>query len=466
MTPFNLRERLLREVADSLKRIGVSRDAMVLIALSGGADSVALFHAMLTLRERFGYRIGAAHLNHGIRGDESDRDEAFVRDLCARCGIELVVERAEGLSSDTPNLEECAREARQAFLNSAADRFGADYIAIAHQADDQAETVLMRLLRGAGAAGLGAMAERGPGRIIRPMIDVTRDEVTAYLKSIGESFVNDSSNQSSTILRNRVRAELMPMLGRDYAPGLRGRLVELASEMRALDDFVSAAARRELEASATRESLDISRFDALHPALQAEVIRQYIKAAIGGLRRIERVHIEAIRRLCLEGPPHGSLDIPGLRLRREYGLLRVASGEPRPPAGFMVRLNEGSVEIPEAGFLFEITTVSREAAGAPRSKFEALFDGVEASVGLIVRNFRRGDRIAPLGMTGHRKVQDVFVDNKLTIGKRATFPIVELKGAVAWLPGIVRGRVGLVTEATERVLHVRATDANTRPSVR
>ena len=198
----------------------------------------------------------------------------------------------EGLSADTPNLEERAREARHAFLNSTADRIGADYIAVAHQADDQAETVMMRLLRGAGASGLAAMAERGPGRIIRPMLNVTRDEVLTHLESIGENFVNDSSNQSSAILRNRIRAELVPMLERNYAPGLRGRLVQLAAEMRALDDFVSTAAKRELESSASEDALDISRFAGFHPALQAEVIRQFIKAATGSLRRIERVHID------------------------------------------------------------------------------------------------------------------------------------------------------------------------------
>ena len=294
------------------------------------------------------------------------------------------------------------------------------------------------------------------------MLNVTRDEVLTYLESIGENFVNDSSNQSSAILRNRIRAELVPMLERNYAPGLRGRLVHLAAEMRALDDFVNTAARRELESSASEDGLDISRFAGFHPALQAEVIRQYIKTATFSLRRVERVHIEAVRRLCLEGPPNGSLDIPGLRLAREYGLLRVAAADRRSLAPFMIKLRGGRAEIPEAGFVFEMTMVSREAAVAPQNKFEALFDAAEATGELIVRSFRPGDRIAPIGMTGHRKVKDIFVDNKLAIGRRASFPIVELKGAIAWLPGIVRGRVGLVTEATESVLQVRASDTTIR----
>jgi tRNA(Ile)-lysidine synthase len=442
-------------VEAALMRIGVAREGTILVALSGGPDSVAMLHALRAMRERYGYRIIAAHLNHRSRGDESDRDEAFVRELCARCDVELIVERAQGLAADMPNLEERARETRHAFLNRAADRVGADCIALAHHADDQAETVLMRLLRGAGAAGLAAMSQRGPGRIIRPMLDVTRAKVLTYLDSIDEHFVNDSSNQSTAIMRNRVRGELMPLLERNYAPGLRGRLVKLGSEMRALDGFVSEAAHRELGEHHRKDGLVIARFVTLHPALQAEVIRQFIRREAGHLRRIERTHIDAIRRLCLEGPPSGALDIPGLRLEREYNVLRAAS-VPRSLESFMVKLIEGRTDVPETNFAFETTTLARASAPTPASKFEAFFDASEANGNLIVRNFRNGDRIAPLGMSGHRKVQDIFVDNKLARANRSSFPIVELKGAIAWLPGIVRGRVGLVTEATEKVMLIRA----------
>jgi tRNA(Ile)-lysidine synthase len=453
-------KRFLRMIAAAMTRIGIPRKATILVALSGGPDSVAMLHALRAMRERFGYRIIAAHLNHAIRGEESDRDEAFVRNLCVRCDVELVVGRALELSADMPNLEERAREARHAFLNSAAERVGADFIALAHHADDQAETVLMRMLRGAGAAGLAAMAERGPGCIIRPMLDVTRAEVLTYLECIGEHFVNDSSNQSSVILRSRVRAELMPMLERNYAPGLRGRLVKLASEMRALDGFVSETAHRELDEHHTRDSLVISRFVTLHPALQAEVIRQFIRREVGHLRRIERTHIEAIRRLCLVGLPSGAIDIPGLRLEREYDVLRVATGPSRTES-FMVRLTEGRTDVPETNFAFETTMLARASAPMPANKFEAFFDASEANGNLMVRNFRIGDRIAPLGMSGHRKVQDIFVDNKLARANRSAFPIVELKGAIAWLPGIVRGRVGLVTEATQKVMLIRAATIST-----
>src|SRR5713101_543462 len=253
-------------IAAALERAAIRPGATILVGLSGGADSVALMHALLDLRERFGMRIAAAHLNHRIRGLESDRDENFVREMCARLGIELNVARARGLDADSANLEERARDARYRFLNRAADALGADFIALAHHADDQAETVLMRMLRGAGSAGLAAMAERGPGRLIRPMLGLFRAEILAYLRARGFAFVEDSSNRSSEILRNRIRTELVPMLERDYAPGLRRRLVEIAGEMRSVDDFMAAAASIEFAAMRSEDALDVARFPALAPA--------------------------------------------------------------------------------------------------------------------------------------------------------------------------------------------------------
>src|SRR5262249_10620375 len=158
--------------------------------------------------------------------------------------------------------------------NAAADRCGADFIAVAHHADDQAETVLLRLLRGAGAAGLGAMRENGPGRIIRPLLKVSRADVLAYLDSIGAAFVVDSTNSSIAIRRNRVRHELIPHLEREYGVGLRERLVALADEMRSLDDFAICAARTELNRTMRGDSLDITRFANLPPALAAATIRE------------------------------------------------------------------------------------------------------------------------------------------------------------------------------------------------
>src|SRR5208282_2584099 len=458
----------------ALVRAGVRRDASMLIGLSGGADSVALTCALLELRARLGLRIAAAHLNHRIRGDESDRDEAFVRAMCVRLGVELIVECAEGLgaSISSANLEERAREVRRDFLGRVADRIGADFVALGHHRDDQAETVLMRLMRGAGAAGMAAMAERGPGRLIRPMLSISRAEIRGYLDARAIAFVEDSTNSSRDILRNRIRAELLPMLEREYAPGLGARLVEVAAEMRSLDELAGAIAARELDAMRRcGGALEVSGFSGVNRAVQAVAIRRFLSERMGSLRRISRAHIEAVRQLILEGGPSDSIDLPGgWRAEREYNFFRLVHSRAGSKtgaavgtaAGFSVAIAADGITVVEAaGFKFEASTIAAADGSMPDTSFSlvAMFDAAKiADAGLVARNFMKGDRMHPMGMRGTRKVHDVFVDGKLPRASRERFPVVTVGGEVAWLPGLARADCALVTKITETILRVEASE--------
>lgn len=457
--------KLVGAIERSLSRVGVLPGSSLLIGLSGGADSVALTCALLDLRERLGLKIAAAHLNHRIRADESDRDEEFVRDTCARLGIDLVVERAEGLAS-AANLEERAREVRLAFLGRVADRAGADYVVLGHHRDDQAETVLMRLMRGAGATGMAAMSERGPGRLLRPMLAISRAEIRDYLVARSIPFVEDSTNSSPDILRNRIRAELIPMLERDYAPGLSVRLVELAGEMRSLDELVGSIAARELDAMRTQAgALDVSGFGALNPAVQAVALRLFLSERMGSLRGISRAHVEDLLHLTLGGGPSDSIDLPrGWRAEREYQFLRLVHSSAQPGelarSRFSVAIAADGITIVEAaGFKFAASTVAASHASMPESLSVAVFDAAKiADTGLIVRNYVQGDRMRPIGMRGTRKLHDVFVDRKLPRARRERFPVVTVGDAIAWIPGIARAQCALVTKATEIVLRVEASE--------
>ena len=478
---------LVGRIARALERAGLRRNGssgstgeptgeIILLALSGGADSVALLYLLRDLAPRFGYRLAAAHLNHRLRGAESDRDEAFVRDLCAALGVELTIEQSSEVAAAGSNLEERAREVRYAFLVAVASKIGASRIVTAHHADDQAETVMLRLLRGAGATGLGAMAETmslGPGcpTIVRPMLRVSRREVLRYLDSIGARFVSDSSNANRGLLRNRVRLELLPALERDYAPGLRRRLCALASEMRALDDYLAGAARTELSrrlresvAGGPMDLLDLNSFAAMPPALAAAVLREFLTARIWNLRRLSRRHIEDLRRLCLGDSPSATIDLPGgWRAERRYAALaieRLSDCQPRAAASdgpFAVTLvRKGVTKVRQAGFVFHSSTMPADASPMPLDLYEACFDADLAAAGLMVRSFAPGDRVSPLGMEGSRKLHDIFIDRKLARPRRQTFPVVTLEGQVAWVPGMVRGRVALVGEKTVGVLRLRA----------
>jgi tRNA(Ile)-lysidine synthase len=452
--------RVVDAVAAALARVPVRKGELILLGLSGGADSVALTHALRTVAHSHGARLAAAHLNHRLRGAESDRDERFVREMCCRLGLELVVERADGLGPDTPNLEERARELRYSFLNRTADRLGASHIAHAHHADDQAETVLMRLLRGAGMAGLGAMAEAGPGRLIRPLLGVSRAALLAYLDAIGAHFVTDSTNLSTTPLRNRVRNELLPMLEREYAPRLRDRLVELSSELRSVRDFLTSLAREELKARLEAGgALDIGGFEKLHPALAAMLIREFARDRIGNLRRIERAHVEAMRRLCVAGPPNGAFKLPGgWQMRREYQRVVVEHARRRARCAFAVELaRDGETLVADACFAFRASTFeARPGIAMPAGLSEALFDADRLDQRLVVRNFVRGDRMRPLGMEGERKLTDVFIDKKLPRERRANWPLLVSGDEIIWIPALVRSGAALVTPATRTILRVKA----------
>lgn len=454
-------------VASSLERTGVASDAPVMIALSGGPDSVALLYAMWRLRDA-AVRSGplfAAHLNHRMRPGEADRDEAFVRGLCARLGIELVVERACELDSGG-NLEERARRTRRDFLTRAADSFGVNYIALAHNRDDQAETVLMRLMRGSGVAGLAAIAPAGPGGIVRPLLDVPRDRILQYLDALGAVYVTDSTNSDRRFLRNRIRHELIPYLERDYAQGMGRRLAAIASEMRALDQFLQSTADAELHRRLDRSGrLATGGFGALPQALASAMVRQWLRIALGDLRRVNRYQIEQIVKLCMVGPAGSSIALPGgRRVRLDSGFATVeAAVIPDAPAYAHSLAIPGATEALSAGLRFIARFVSKNVlleackdGNAACSRNRAWFDAAAIHRGLSVRNFNEGDRIAPLGMTGTRKVQDVFVDRKTSRARRATWPMVVADGQIVWIPGLIRSRFGLVNPASREVLEIEA----------
>jgi tRNA(Ile)-lysidine synthase len=464
-----------RKVVDVLSRLPLHCGKPLLIAVSGGPDSVAILHVLHRLRARLHLGLAAAHFNHAIRALESDRDERFVRELCDRLQIELMVERGPALKP--ANLEEQARALRYDFLDRAADTLDAQFIVLGHHQDDQAETVLLRLLRGTGVAGLAAMAESGPRRLLRPLLAVDRAAILGYLDAIGADYVTDSSNFEHRALRNRVRLHLLPSLDRDYSPGIARRLAQLASEMRELNSFIQDEAGQVLDRVLIQPS-DISRllawriklnaFESMRPALMGVVMRELIGRCTGTLRGIERAHIDGMCRLVANKRPSCILNLPrGWRLRREYDtvILELREGLETDLTsaadGREVTLMPGENSLT---FSDSTLTLRQIIAGDPGfpvgpwhslSRVEANFDAAKVA-GLKARSFRRGDRIRPLGLCGSRKVHDVFVDHKVKIADRRSWPLVVSGDEVIWIPGLVRSAAALLTAESKKVLHLRA----------
>ncbi|HZV82036.1 MAG TPA: tRNA lysidine(34) synthetase TilS, partial [Geobacteraceae bacterium] len=301
--------------------------ATVIVALSGGADSVALLDILANL-PGCPLTLVPAHLNHLLRGEESEGDEQFVRHTAQRYGLEPEIRRADVAAAAAVSgvsLEEAGREARYAFFRELARKKGASAVALAHHRDDQAETVLMRLLRGSAGSGLAAMGAKGEmGLFVRPLLAVSRGEIEAYLGKVGMTWREDSSNRDTRFLRNRIRHELLPLL-RSYNPRIAENLCQTAAALARDEELLSAmtadAFNRCVAADGRSHVVDLHALDREHPALRPRLFRMAIAAAKGDLRRISSRHLVSVEKLATSTAcPNGTLHLPGdILVVREYG---------------------------------------------------------------------------------------------------------------------------------------------------
>lgn len=308
--------------------------ARVLVAVSGGADSVALLHALRALAPRLKLHLRVAHLDHGLRTESAD-DAAFVRTLADGWRVPVTVERrevAQACERAGWSLEEGARRIRYQFLADAARRYGAGFVALAHTADDQAETVLMRVMRGTGLTGLGAIPAKrplddaSPGEavwVVRPLLDTWRREVVEYLKQEGLPHREDASNRDKRFLRNRIRHQLLPLLEKDYNPNIKGALTQLAEQSRLDERFLQEATERQLKrvvkpSGMDTVAIDIAAFRRQPEALQRQMVRQTIRRVRGDLQQFEFRHWKEIEQLFTERPAGSVVHLPGgIELTRE-----------------------------------------------------------------------------------------------------------------------------------------------------
>jgi tRNA(Ile)-lysidine synthase len=326
-----------REVGDVLRRLGVGkgRAERVLVAVSGGLDSVSLADILLGLRERLGFGVVLAHVNHGLRGEESEDDEAFVRTLASDWQVPVAVRRVDsaGLredrsSRDRPTRQEAAREARYAALSEMAAGSGAAVVATAHTADDQAETVLLRLLRGTGPDGLGGIPERSPdGRVWRPLLGISRSDLESRALERRLRWREDSSNASDDYTRNRLRRHWLPGLTAEFNPRLLRALASLAEAQRGDSEFIGAQVDREVGCRFSNEDgwlrIDAKDWETLPPALALRLARAAMQRC-GAARHVSRVHLERMSRFLSRGRSGTQIEVPGgLKLVRDRAGFRL-----------------------------------------------------------------------------------------------------------------------------------------------
>jgi tRNA(Ile)-lysidine synthase len=435
----------------------------VIVAVSGGPDSVCLLQILLRLRENLKINVMMAHLDHGLRPGEDEREAEFVETLAKELGITYACERSTQLANARGScLEEKAREIRYGFFEGVLNTFKAQRIALGHNKNDQAETVIMNMLRGSGSAGLSGMPPIRDKRYIRPLIGITREEILSYIREKGLVYMTDSSNLDKQYLRNRIRLELMPIL-LTYQPKLIDHLEVLAFLCREEDFFMDREAERwlqEMVRLTSGQSFDISieALKGIPVALQYRVIRAAIQRVKGNLRRINFGHIRTIIDLMKNPRAQLRTDLPEhLVVKKVYTKLRFCVGEEMYSAAFSYPIaSPGRYYIDSIKSTITCEEISRaDFSGRSPSDWQCFLDLETLRWPFIIRNYMPGDRFMPLGLRGFKKLKDLFIDKKIAHEQRKSIPILESNGDIAWVGGIRIDHRYRVREDTKRILRCK-----------
>ncbi len=443
----------------------------MVIAVSGGADSMALLLALDEMRQEFRLGLSVAHLDHGLR-PEGEEEASFVRKAAGRVGAAFFQGRANvrALRKEKRlNLQEAAREARYTFLLETARKIEATKIALGHTADDQAESVLMRILRGAGTRGLSGIPPVRDGVFIRPLIETGRTEVESFLQEKGGTFLQDPSNISGRYLRNRIRRELIPFL-KTYNPRICHGLVQMADHFRGEEGFWRELVQEKFPSLVQNDeegtlSLHVPPLASHALPLRLHCIRRAIEEVQGDLRRISLPHIMAVETLLKSKEPNGRVHLPqGLRVIRSYDRLIFSQSE-EDSAPYELSVNgPGLVKIPEIGRTLRFELLSNEKGiSLQNSPAMAMLDFDDLRFPLTLRSLRAGDRFQPLGMQGEKKIQDLFVDCKIPAAQRRRIPLLFRDNRLLWVVGLRVDHRSRVKPETRQVLRVESLGMTDEP---
>lgn len=430
-------------------------------AVSGGADSVCLVHLLHELAGEWGISIRVVHLNHQLRGSESEQDEAFVRELAARLGFPVSCDRAPDLRSSSGNLEQAAREARRRFFHRLLAEGVVDRIATAHTRSDQAETVLLRLLRGTGNAGLAGILPVTAEGLVRPLIACSRAEVEEYLNERGLVWREDRSNADLSFLRNRVRSELLPLMERDYAPGISGILAATAEVARAEESYwaaeTEALARRYFRVEGGAVIVEAAVLANLHPAVARRLVRAAIHRVKNSLRGIDLAHVEQVLELALHNEGHGRRLIPGVDVMRSFEWLRLAPPRtgPRQDRDYCYPVTPPFPRrfTPSGGGSICLELLDGTDALAGYNEEMAAIDWDRLAAPVELRNWHPGDWIELPGRAA-AKLKSPFQEGRVPLWERQGWPLLVSGGEVVWTRrfGVAAGRSA--GAATRRILRV------------
>jgi tRNA(Ile)-lysidine synthase len=448
----------------------------VLVGISGGADSIALIHILMKLSHDFDLRLAIAHLNHSLRGEESDRDAEFVMSVAENLNLRRYIKKIDVKKFSKYHklsIEEAGRILRHKFLNDTALLHGFDKIALGHQKDDTAETVLINILRGSGPQGISGIPPKRD-MFIRPLINVRRSDIECFLQAENISFMTDSSNNDPRYLRNRIRNSLIPLLAFDYNSDIVENLSRMAEifrdEQSWLESIILALFERtKLSEENAHIQLSIPDLKNMPSAAARRIIRKAVQELKGNLNGIGFKHMDAILKLIDSENKKNLVDFPGpVRIKRENDKLiiircknkgRIRCNDIKQPL-FEYDINgPQTIFIKEIDHLLQLTELSsNQVIALKKSNFftsdpnEAYIDMVSLCYPISVRTFRAGDRFRPLGLTGFQKLKKFFINNKVPLSERKKIPILECSGKIIWVAGYRIDDSVKVLSSTKRVL--------------
>jgi tRNA(Ile)-lysidine synthase len=481
-SPARPRSAALEQFRRTVKSFDLVRPGEeILIAFSGGPDSAALLSLFLAVRKELRLELALAHFNHRLRPDARE-DEAFARRTAKTCGLPIAVGAKDVRAwarRRRMNLEEAGRELRYEFLRAAALKLRADKIATGHTADDQAETVLMRLLRGTGLRGLGGIRPRAEGGVIRPLIEIDRKTLARWLAARRVDFRTDESNFDLRFLRNRVRHEVLPLLRR-IEPKVVSHLGRLALILQAEEDlraepdsrraprFINEGGVGTDEGKGDKPILDARAFGSLPKARARRLVRNYLGRIRGDLRGATFADVEAV--LGLTDGKKTTLT-RGFLLRRDGGVVSVAEPPPDRTRFSYLWDGRGVLTVKETGVKLKGRLLKFDGTfPAPFDDNRRVFlDADKVDVPLLVRNRAEGDRFRPLGAPGSKKLKEILRAKRVPVGNRDRLPVVAARPApkargsqgrsrIVWMPGLPVGEAFKVRPGTMRLLWIERTD--------
>jgi tRNA(Ile)-lysidine synthase len=453
----------------------------VLVGVSGGPDSVALLHLLCELSPALSLRLGIAHLNHGFRGQDADNEADFVSSLADKLDLPLHIKKEDIRSFAVKkkiSIEEAGRHVRYAFFDEIARKHDYNKIALGHHADDNAESILMFIIKGTGPAGMAGIAPVREGRIIRPLIRLTRRQIMRYLAAKRLPHVTDSSNLDPEFMRNRIRHHLIPVLQSKYNPGITQTLNRFGEIFRSEEEWLTNVLDPIFESLATHTEknsvrLSLKGLRGLHEAARRRVIRRAIAAAKGDLRRISFAHVTSATRLLRADCKGRSLDFPDRIRIQKTGDALVISQEKQDlrkistkafrtqPQACRYHIQAPgdapeTLHMEKAGLRLRLTSISAKDLPALHKTGQrvAFFDMNKLQFPLLLRNYQPGDRFTPLGVKGSQKVKKFFIDHKIPRDQRQRCLMLLSGNRIAWVVGHRIGEQFRVAPETRRILKI------------